>query len=721
MIRTTMHRIFRILYLLILCFIAVSCSVKDSPQSVRAQSIPSPLVAEAPLVTDDFLVLLTPTKKQSLTSIDIIDQLRHRHYRRVVVDDQLSSKVFDRYLSELDGSRSYFLFKDVSEFEAYRYRLDDALKAGELEPAFRIFNRYQRRVIERLVFMINRIERGLETMVFDIEESIDLDRKSAPWPVSRAELDKLWRKRLKNDVLNLKLTGKSLEDIGKLLNQRYRSRLNRVNQTNSEDACAIYVNALTGIYDPHTQYFTPRMSENFEIAMSLSLEGIGAVLQRENEYTKVLRLVPAGPADKGKELKPGDRIVGIGQGSKGEIVDVIGWRLDDVVQLIRGPKETIVRLKIIPVDADNEQETKIIGITRDTVNLEDQRAQKKVIDLEREGRTYKIGIIDIPTFYLDFRAARSGDPHYRSTARDVNVLLKELVQEKVRGIIIDLRDNGGGSLLQANRLTGLFIATGPTVQVRKASGQIVVDLDKDPEIAYQGPMVVLLNRLSASATEIFAGAIQDYQRGVVVGTRTFGKGTVQALMDLEQGKLKLTTAKFYRVSGKSTQHKGVVPDISFPAIYDIEKIGESALPEALPWDQVGAADYQSYANLAPSIPLLRARHKSRIKQSPDFAYIIADMKRLKKMRQQRKFSLREATRRQERERADGLRLELENKRRTAKGLKPLEKADDLKQDDGPGGKSSEEKEEEEPDPFLTEAEYILLDLITLSKGTLAKH
>jgi carboxyl-terminal processing protease len=672
-------------------------------------------------VPDDYVALLTPTKKQSLNSVDIMDQLQHRHYRRLAADDQLSSKVLDRYLSELDGSRSYFLLKDIREFEAYRHRLDDALKAGELEPAFRIFNRYQQRVIERLVFMINRIERGLETMVFDIEESIDIDRKSAPWPASRAELDELWRKGLKNDVLNLKLTGKSLEDIGKLLNQRYRSRLNRVSQTNSEDAFAFYINALAGVYDPHTQYFTPRMSENFEIAMSLSLEGIGAVLQRENEYTKVLRLVHAGPADKGKALKPGDRIVGIGQGAKGEIVDVIGWRLDDVVQLIRGPKETIVRLKIIPVDADNEQETKIIEIVRDTVNLEEQRAQKKVIDLERKGRTYKIGIIDIPTFYIDFRAARSGDPDYRSTARDVNGLLKELVHDKVSGIIIDLRENGGGSLLQANRLTGLFIETGPTVLMRKANGEIVVDRDKDPKIAYRGPMVVLFNRLSASATEIFAGAIQDYQRGVVVGTRTFGKGTVQALLDLDQGKLKLTTAKFYRVSGKSTQHKGVVPDISFPAIYDIEKIGESALPEALPWDQVSAVDYQTYTNLAPSIPLLRARHKSRIKQSPDFAYLIADMKRLKKMRKQTKLSLKEATRRQERDRAEQLRLELENKRRLAKGLKPIEKADDLKKDDGAGGKDREEKEEEEPDPFLTEAQYILLDLITMSKGKLAKH
>ncbi|MCP4669104.1 MAG: tail-specific protease [Deltaproteobacteria bacterium] len=711
-----MHRIFRILCFFIFSFIAISCSAKESAQSVRAQnppcartrSIPSPLSVKAPLASKDYQTILTPTKQQSLTCIDIIDNLRHRHYRRVVVDDRLSSKVFDRYLSELDGSRSYFLLNDVSEFEAYRHRLDDALKAGELEPAFKIFNRYQQRVIERLVFIINRMERGLEPMVFDIEESVDTDRKDAPWPANATALDGLWRKRLKNDVLNLKLTGKSLEEIGKLLNQRYRSRLNRISQTNSEDVFAIYINALAGTYDPHTRYFTPRMSENFDIAMSLSLEGIGAVLQRENEYIKVIRLVPAGPADKGKALKPGDRIVGIGQGPNGEVVDVIGWRLDDAVQLIRGPKETIVRLKIIPVDANNEQETKIIGITRDTVNLEEQRAQKKVIDLEHEGRTYKIGIIDIPTFYIDFKAAQSGNPEYRSTARDVLGLLKELFQAKVNGIVIDLRDNGGGSLRQANRLTGLFIETGPTVQVRKVGGQIAVEQDKDPKIAYKGPMVVLINRLSASATEIFAGAIQDYQRGFVVGTRTFGKGTVQTLMDLERGKLKLTAAKFYRVSGKSTQHKGVVPDIAFPAIYDVEKIGESALTDALPWDQVGAVDYQSYANLWQSIPLLRARHESRIKHSPDFAYLIADMKRLKKMRQQTKFSLKETTRRQERERSDQLRLALENKRRIAKGLKPLEKANDLKRND-------------EPDPFLTEAQYILLDLITLSKETLAKH
>jgi carboxyl-terminal processing protease len=344
-----------------------------------------------------------------------------------------------------------------------------------------------------------------------------------------------------------------------------------------------------------------------------------------------------------------------------------------------------------------------------------------VVELTRGGKAYRVGIIDIPSFYIDFKAARSGDPNYRSTAHDVYTLLGELTFAKVDGIIVDLRDNGGGSLPQANELTGLFIKTGPTVQMRSANGQIAADHDLNPEIAYRGPMIVLLNRLSASASEIFAGAIQDYQRGIVVGTRSFGKGTVQVLLDLQQGKLKLTGAKFYRISGKSTQHKGVVPDIIFPAIYDVEKIGESALDEALPWDRIRAADYQAHSNLVSLLPLLRARYETRVKQSPDFAYLAAKMERLKKIRQKTKFSLREATRRKERERSDQLRLALENERRTAKGLKPLEKTSDLKKGDRGGEGGEKAGEEDDPDPFLTEAQLVLLDLIELSKGAFAKH
>ncbi|MCP4693244.1 MAG: tail-specific protease, partial [Desulfobacterales bacterium] len=455
---------------------------------------------------------------------------------------------------------------------------------GNLAPAFTIFNQYRRRQAERLIFAIKLVERGVENVPMNVEEALEIDREKAPWPVDAAELNELWRKRIKNEILTLKLAGKPMKDIGDLLDRRYRGRLHRLSQMDREDAFLSFTNVWTEVHDPHAQYYSPRMVENFNIHMSLSLEGIGALLQIEDEYTKVLRLIPAGPAEKAGELKPGDRIVGVGQDTNGEIVDVVGWRLDDVVNLIRGPKETVVRLEIIPADAPDESTRKIYAITRNTVKLEEQAAQKKVKTLNRGGRDVKVGVIEIPAFYIDFDAMRKGDPEYKSTTRDVGRLLKELAAEGVDGVVIDLRDNGGGALQEASELTGLFIRSGPTVQVRGARGDVERLKDEDGKIAYDGPLVVLVNRLSASASEIFTGAIQDYGRGVVVGGRTFGKGTVQSLRRLKQGQLKYTVAKFYRVSGKGAQYRGVLQDILFPAVYNKDEIGESALPNAFPWD-----------------------------------------------------------------------------------------------------------------------------------------
>ena len=403
-------------------------------------------------------------------------------------------------------------------------------------------------------------------MDFTSDEEFLLDRSDSPWATSDEQLDELWKKRIKLSVLNLRLADKEHDKIQETLLKRYQNQLRMTSQTRREDVYQLYINSFTETYDPHTQYFSPRNTENFNINMSLSLEGIGAVLQQDVEFTKVVNLVTAGPADKSGLLKPNDKIIGVGQGAEGEIVDVIGWRLSDVVQLIRGKKNTIVRLDIIPADAE-ALNSRIIQITRNTVKLEEQTASSRIIELEQHSETHRLGIIEIPTFYSDFKALKSGDRNYRSTTRDVQRLLKELVTEKVEGVIIDLRNNGGGSLEEARNVTGLFIDRGPIVQIRYKNSRVYKMKDNYPGSIYDGPLAVVVNRLSASASEIFAGAIQDYQRGIIVGTPTFGKGTVQTIVPLpsSHGQLKLTQAKFYRISGDSNQHKGIIPDIIYPA------------------------------------------------------------------------------------------------------------------------------------------------------------
>ncbi|MCW8911189.1 MAG: S41 family peptidase, partial [Gammaproteobacteria bacterium] len=467
---------------------------------------------------------LSPLGEHSKTTAEIVSRLKHQHFQRtsISLDNDLSATVYDRYLQELDKDRSYFLASDIKEFEPYKLRLDDAFKTGNLEPAFLIFNRYHQRLIERLNFLIAELDKGIETLDFSKNELLLIDRKDQPWISSIEEMNQLWKKRLKNDVLNLKLTDKETQKIQETLSKRYNNQLTRLMQTKSEDAYRIYMNALTLSYDPHTQYFSPRATENFNIQMKLSLEGIGAMLQTEEEYTKVTRVIPAGPADKAGQLKANDKIISVGQDDEDDMVDVIGWRIDDVVDLIRGPKNTNVRLEIIPGNSANDQQTKIISITRDTVKLEEQAASKKIIELSQNGHKYKLGVIDIPKFYIDFEAASRGDPDYRSTTRDAHKLIDELSKENIDGLIIDLRNNGGGSLREVNELIGLFITKGPTVQVKNTSGRIYINNDEDASIAYTGPLAVLVNRLSASASEIFAGAIQDYRRGLVVGTQTYG-------------------------------------------------------------------------------------------------------------------------------------------------------------------------------------------------------
>jgi len=701
---------------LFFCFFVIGAgdgisAVSGIPEVVRNPGLDS---EAAHLKVEDYVQELAPERIHIRTARQVIKYLTERHYRKLAVDNRLSERLFDRYLSDLDFNRIYFLEGDISSFAVFRHELDDTLEIGNMRPAFEIYNRYQRHVVERLVFLISLIDRGFDGMDLNRQETLETERKNAPWPPDMKALKDLWRKWLKNDVLNRKLAGKTLKEIAGMLGKRYRSQLNRIRQTNSEDVFRLYMNALGSIFDPHTQYFSPRMSENFKIQMSLSLEGIGAVLQTENEHTKVVRLVPAGPADKGKALMPGDRIVGVGQGIGGEIVDVVGWRLDDVVQLIRGSKGTVVRLEIHPAGIDDDYKTRIISITRNTVKLEEQAAQKRLMEIEHEGGRYNIGVIDIPTFYLDFKAYHEGLKNYRSTTRDVHRLLKELTDADVDGVIVDLRDNGGGALQEASDLTGLFIKEGPTVQVRNSRRKISSLFDEDPGIVYRGPVVVLVNRLSASAAEIFAGAIQDYHRGIITGSPTFGKGTVQSLLDLKHGQLKLTVAKFYRVSGESTQNQGVIPDIKYPPVYDFAKIGESALPDALPWGKIHPVSYHPYPDLNLAIDHMRARHDSRKSTSPDFAYLNASIARLKESRQQTLLPLEEKARKQLFEEREQRRLSVENTRRIAKGLKPLEKMEDIDEEKTGEENGSTKENGGKPDPLLIESGHILADLITLS-------
>jgi carboxyl-terminal processing protease len=657
----------------------------------------------------DYFTLLSPSSGQIRTNTDVVEYLNLRHYSNLEFENELSSLVFDRYLKELDKNRYYFIASDIKDFEHYRYELDDALVNGSLETAFLIFNRYQKRRIERMIKLIDMLENGLGKFDFNRQETIQIDREAAKWAESTEALDDLWRKQLKNIILNKKLDGDTVDKIKTRLLKRYNSQLKRISQTTSEDAFRVYMRALTQIFDPHSDYFSPRASENFNIHMSLSLEGIGAVLTSKNDYTAVVRLVPTGPADKAGELKPGDKITGVAQGKHGEMISVVGWRLDNVVQKIRGPKGSIVRLEVIHASStDNRHD--IISIRRDKVKLEDKEAKKEVIEVTSNNKKFKIGIINLPTFYIDFEGSRKGLANYKSSTRDVKKLINELKAENVDGVIIDLRGNGGGSLQEANSLTGLFIKEGPTVQMRDFRHSVDQLNDTDPEVHYRGPLVVLVNRLSASASEIFAGAIRDYNRGLVVGSQTFGKGTVQALVDLDQGKLKITHAMFFRVSGESTQNRGILPDIELPSIYDKDEIGESALPRALPWYKIRAAEHSLFPDFEPFISELKSLHTSRVKNDKGYNILLEEVAKLKALSEKKSISLNEAVRKKERVNNESWQLDINNRKRALQNLPALKALEKKDEDDIVDTK---EEDEDKLDPILTEAGYIMTDYISL--------
>ena len=629
---------------------------------------------------------LSPTKAQEITTQLIRRFMDQYHYKKTNLNDALSEQVFERYLEDLDGNRVYFTQGDIRGFEKFRYKFDEMIARGDLDFPFKVFNRYQLRVKERVEVAIKLLENEFD---FDKSEMYTYDRSELPWAKNKDALDEIWRKRVKNDVLSLKLTGKTLTEIRETLAKRYQNLDRAASQFRSEDAYQIFINAYTRSIEPHTSYFSPRTSENFKINMSLSLEGIGAALQTKDEYTVVQKIIKGGPADMSDLLHSEDKIVGVAQGEEGEIVDVVGWRLGDVVELIRGPKGSTVRLQIIPKGEATGDKQEVVTLVRDKIKLEEQAAQKSIIETAFEDKTVKIGVIKVPTFYMDFDARLRGDKNYRSTTRDVRRLIRELEQENVGGIMIDLRGNGGGSLDEATELTGLFIDSGPVVQVKNSIGQIDIKTDDDFGVEYDGPLGILVDRYSASASEIFAGAIQDYQRGVVIGESTFGKGTVQTLVDLNShlaissmrtGRLKMTMAQFFRVNGESTQYRGVVPDITFPPITFGVEVGESALDNAIPWARVKPLNYRRGTYFGDKLSFIQDQHQSRVKDNPGFNLLQKEISFFTESTDNKVISLKEEERRAENETNKKLKLDNENEFRVAQGLAAINEDDEEDQD-----------------------------------------
>lgn len=660
---------------------------------------------------------LKPDIQQSVEAKSVVELLEHFHYKKVVVDDALSSLVFDDYLKSLDPGRSYFLQSDIVDFEKYRNTLDDDTRAGDLSVAFYIFNVYQKRFTDRVNFALKQIDKKFD---FGTNETYTYDREKMPWLKSQAESDDLWSKRIKYEILNLKVTGTDPAKVAETLKKRYENLTSQSSKFNNQDVFQIYMNSLTGSVETHTSYFVPTKAQDFNEDLARTFEGIGARLQLENEIVKVMEVIPGGPAFKAKTLDVGDRIIGVAQGKDGEFVDVIGWRIDVTVTKIKGPKGTVVRLKIIPAGQELSSTPKIVTLVRDKVVLEEQSAKRIIKTVNSGGKSHKIGIIQLPAFYADFRAMQAGDKNYKSTTRDVRMLLDSLKKEDVEAVIIDLRSNGGGSLPEAISLTGLFIEKGPVVQVRDRRNKVEIDEDEDSSIAWSGPLAVMVDRFSASASEIFAGAIQDYGRGIIIGNQTYGKGTVQQGINMERvigtadklmlkaaqtanntnggggvtlkaeankgvvpefGQINLTMAKFYRVNGSSTQHKGVIPDIEFPTVFPKDKYGESSEARALPFDTIAPSNYVAVTNLAAAKAKLIQLHDQRMKTSFEFKNLQEDIKEYAKRDSETTITLNELQLKKERDEQEAKTLARENQRRAAKGLAPLKKGEPKPKDD----------------------------------------
>ena len=701
--------------------------LKKAPLLLLALALSTPLALLAR--GDGGTIAVAPTADQANTSKLVYGLLSDSRYayRPRPLDDALSQDVFKRYLEALDGGKQFFTAADVARFAPYRTKMDDAIRSGDLAPAYDIFTVYKQRVGQRVAYA-----RALLKQDFDFTGSQrwEYDREDAPWAADGKELDAIWKKSVMNDWLRLKLAGKKPDDIRKTLDKRYANLQRSINELKTEDVFQTFLNAYTGAIDPHTDYFTPRTAENFNQSMSLSLEGIGAVLQRQDDLVAIREIVPGGPADLSGKLKVGDRIVAVGQGKSGPMTDVIGWRIDDVVAQIRGKKDTQVRIEYIPVEAGIDGKHAQVTITRQKVKLEEQAAKAETITLpagagEPERR---IGVIKLPAFYQDFEGRRRNPNDFNSATRDIAKLLAQFKAQGVDGVVMDLRNNGGGSLDEAVELTGLFIDKGPVVQVRESGGRVTVNSDRKTGVAWDGPLAVLINRASASASEIFAGAIQDYGRGLVIGETSFGKGTVQNMVDLDRwpaneaprfGSVKLTIAQFFRVAGGSTQHKGVVPDIAFPVSVDASEYGESTYDNALPWTRIAAVPHLQYGNFAPLLPRLEALHAARAAKDREFQWWSEDVAQFRAEAAKKYVSLNEAERRAERDRQEAQRKQRQAERKAlGLALDPL--AEDLA-DDGLGASERdivkdaqrEKLADKRPDPLLRESAAILGDAIEI--------
>jgi carboxyl-terminal processing protease len=675
---------------------------------------------------------LQPTTVQAQAAQLSARFLTRFHYDAQPLDDAMSARIYKAYFKMLDGDKVFFTQADMDKFAPLKTKLDDAIWNSDLSAPFAIFNLYLQRAVERMTYARGLLQKG-----FDLtrDETYNMDRKEASWPKDQAAAEDLWRKRTKNDWLRLKLAGKDDADIRKTLDKRYSGYIDRIKQLNGGDAFQTFMNAYAESTDPHTDYLGPEAAANFDIAMSLSLQGIGAQLQSRDDYTMIVKLIPGGPAMKSHKFKPGDRIVAVGQGDKGAMVDVVGWRIDDVTALIRGKKGTVVRLEMLPADVGPDGKHELITLVRDKINLEDAAASKKVIEIKDGDVTRKIGVIDLPSFYSDFGARSAGDKDYRSTTRDVAKLIAELKQEGVQGIVVDLRNNGGGSLAEADSMTGLFIDKGPVVQVRGSHGEVQVQGDDEPGMAWSGPLAVLVNRGTASASEIFSAAIQDYHRGLIVGEPTFGKGTVQTLVDLDKfgssegekpqlGELKMTIQEFFRINGGSTQLKGVTPDIAYPKNGDEKDFGESTYDNALPWTQIPPANYKPVANLNAYLPQLVKEHTDRVATSAAWKLMLDELAQYKKMRNMTTISLNLVTREAERKQQEKIQADFRARHVAIDGSDAalIDAGDTL--DDGLNANErslkSELKEEKDAkkakDVELNETAHILFDAVGLTKA-----
>jgi carboxyl-terminal processing protease len=693
-------------YLLIILFLSFSVNIFG--QDIASKKNIDKLIDENTEL--DTFKVIQPEKNHNDINRRVTRILTRYHLKQFRLNDSLSAIIFDNFIESLDRNKMYFLKSDMERFKKYRDKFDDFLYSGSLDVPYEIFNTYKTRVNERIEFAIERVNKEFN---FSLDENYVPDRKDEPWAETEAEVEDIWRKRLKNSTLTKLLAGDSLKKAQEDLTSRYQRFHKSILQYKSEDVFQLYMNAFTRALDPHTSYFSPITSDNFKINMSRSLEGIGAQLKMENDYTTVVKIIAGGPAQKSGELHPDDKIVAVAQGKDGEFVDVVGWRLDDVVQLIRGEKGSVVRLQILKADDGPAATPETITLVRDKIKLEDQSAKKEIFQIEEDGLTFKLGVIKIPAFYIDFEAKRKGEKDYKSTTRDVKRLLGELQKEGIDGLIIDLRNNGGGSLQEAIDMTGLFIDKGPVVQVKDIKKSIDVGKDQDPGFIYDGPLAVMINRYSASASEIFSGAIQDYERGVILGENTYGKGTVQNLLSLSRffpdvddklGQIKLTVAKFYRVTGSSTQRKGVEPDITYPSPVEADEWGESSKQSALKWDKIQTTDFQKYNDsLSGFIPKLREKHQERVAKDMEFKTYADKMKERREDNDKNLLSLNYDEREAEKEKREKEEEQKDEERMQDSEMEVEEKGevdtDSLKTDD----------------PLLEESGHILADLILLSK------